>query len=127
MREIKFRAWNQKLLIMMDFDEIFANYQHNRAVSLKEILGDSYYDFMQYTGLKDKNNKEIYEGDIVKSIVRDNYVKNMDGVKEDINFVKFRGDELRFEAHNYLPMNWGGYESIEVIGNIYENPELLEV
>jgi uncharacterized phage protein (TIGR01671 family) len=82
---------------------------------------------MQYTGLKDKNGKEIYEGDIVKAIGK---------LDKNIGIVEYR-DEMasfyfKFETHAKFPMHftlaiWNdeGFEP-EVIGNIYENPELLK-
>jgi hypothetical protein len=122
MREIKFRAWDDKQIVLDWFyvDEgnghlIPSQRQHHAVV------------LMQYTGLKDKNGKEIYEGDVVMS---------PSGVRE--------------VAWNQLHLSWGLWtnggqhenmladwinddgtapkewedKSLEVIGNIYENPEL---
>lgn len=74
----------------------------------------------QFTGLRDKSGKEIYEGDIVRTLVsRLNATKNK----------KYRNFVIRYDA----PQFWNGYDSIlmrpmymEVIGNIYDNPELLK-
>jgi len=99
MREIKFRAWNPKTKEIID--NIFL------------VPGESTENVMQYTGLKDRNGKEIYEGDIVKD--------------EGVVFKK----DAAFQVKNYPLMNFfiEGFEDkkskLEVIGNIHENPELL--
>lgn len=86
----------------------------------------------QLTGRKDKGGKEIYEGDIVKAIAEPDYPDS--SITSDVIF----GDTLQFQIRNKseydtefeylsgLPLTWGGWESLEVIGNIYENPELIK-
>lgn len=124
MREIKFRAWHKEEKIMGEVlgidilhKEIFFS---NEDVDCYEHTDFKDIELMQYTGLKDKNNKEIYEGDIVK--LRANH---------GIGVIKYY-DEWGASVVEYikprplavLGMNYYK-EDIEVIGNIYENLELL--
>lgn len=125
MREIKFRAWFKS---ECEMKEVAINniYKGNNTFLYLSPLPMSDYkpvDLMQYTGLKDdKNCKEIYEGDILKAVA---YALN----KVVIGVVKYNS-EL---AHYYLDTNidkriiFLGLINTEVIGNIYEDVELLEV
>ena len=100
MRQIKFRAWDTQFKRMLNnvavCDGIVPHIGHHCEV-------------MQFTGLKDKNDKEIYEGDIVKA--------------------KYHWDEphviaLPTDYYDFTEYTLDG-EDMEVIGNFYENPELL--
>jgi hypothetical protein len=109
MREIKFRAWNNKNKKWL---QEFAVDCRDGGV-MPHIASGTFDDndenaiLMQYSGLKDKNGKEIYEGDIVK--LDDGYVF-------EVAIPNIYG--LEFEAVST--------NEFEIIGNIYENPELLK-
>ena len=121
MREIKFRAWHKEKKIMGEVlgidilhKEIFFS---NEDVDCYEHTDFKDIELMQYTGLKDKNNKEIYEGDIFHI-----------GSKKILYVVEWIDCGLK--GRQIKNKSWIGLDywkdDIEVIGNIYENPELLE-
>jgi uncharacterized phage protein (TIGR01671 family) len=150
MREIKFRAWdkkNKKMLhvdhgdicscggltyeispIQIEVDEWFTPteakwFEHNNGERPRDPVSED-FELMQYTGLKDKNGKEIYEGDVL----REKY--GFDGQEWNYYVVRFGvSQELRI---GFFLEGYGGaatphvFERAEVIGNIYENPELLK-
>ena len=73
---------------------------------------------MQYTGRKDKNRKEIYEGNIVVTGLGDVYLVQVKNFSDGYGF--------HFAKNGYLEKYIDGKDTIEIIGNIYENPELYE-
>lgn len=109
MRELKFRAWDGEQMLL--FPEGMYGAEWDTALSCG-------YELMQYTGLKDKNGKEIYEGDIVE------YDIFSDGVFEERVKEVIKIEFYDFEPHGGS-MCWTTYKNIEVLGNIYENPGLL--
>lgn len=122
MREIKFRAWNGSKMLYPQFPKdgyINVPLEFSEDSSLVQEPQQSIY--MQYTGLKDKNGKEIYGGDIVKSDAQEKpqEVKWVDMMAGFEPFV----DQIPVAADSYS--EWTITE-IEVIGNVYENKELLK-
>ena len=144
-RKIKFRAWDKQNKTMGIVNEIkMSPYLYTQVKYSMEINGKRKDEWsllddnghgtcvlMQYTGLLDKNDKEIYEGDVVK--VTGNYKPGTYTVIWD-NFrvawwlknIKQRELEYHDDYYQLLNNSWQ-VEDREVIGNIHDNPELLEV
>lgn len=126
MRDIKFRAWlkSNKLMynvLCVDIAEKKAFIEHG------DMRGYAKYPeeikLMQCIGLKDKSGKDIYEGDIVKAISFARWIgvvkysdKNQAFIFDDLD-KKYRGDSIVFMSQFD--------ESFKILGNIYENPELV--
>lgn len=125
MREIKFRAWLKEHKSMKDVMEIDIDNQTIFYYWFGDHDGHfenfNKIDLMQYTGLKDKNNKEIYEGDIVK--LRANH--GIGVVKYYDEWGAFVVEYVKSKPLAVLGMHYYK-EDIEILGNIYENPELME-
>ena len=116
MREIKFRQWRTKANKMIFFDLI------NNSFIVDDF---EKCPIMQFTGLKDKNGKDIYEGD--KLGYRDEARELRPGVVRWCDYqwviIAICGDD---EGNQDLEMHPDYSDDWEVIGNIYENPELIE-
>lgn len=137
MREFKFRIWHPELK-KIDYDPKY--YGDNWGDSLNELLAifNRCRFLMQYTGLEDKNGKEIYEGDIVKYKYITGFSAEEDYKEgsDDVGYDGERIQEVKFEEGEFYPRpqfyeegdtyySWRHWD-FEIIGNIYENAELLE-
>jgi uncharacterized phage protein (TIGR01671 family) len=135
MREIKFRAWDkvdEKMLQVYNlcFDCGESIYANGKLICMMGKDGCLYPKkrtiLLQYTGLHDKNGKEIYEEDVVKSSCRDIYGRIFIGQSKYMSVgVHLFGVSIEFENGIIEPWMYdNGKFDWEVIGNIYQNPEL---
>lgn len=137
----KFRAWDKEndRMIYPSTEGVCFELDDD-GINILDVSGDYPEDhtfpaidsfLMQSTGLKDKNGVEIFEGDIVKVTDEDEAYSYISVVKNyaeegypafDIEYPS----DWEYESNALSTIMSGGYETIEIIGNIYENPELLE-
>lgn len=134
-REIKFRAWDKRFNLMLYPDNFYNEYisADGKVIEIEEwsdYSGGGFhtndvsqdYILMQYTGLKDKNGKEIYEGDILKGHYWVNGESN-----RIIGYVEFGyGSFVLYGVRKYKGLIKMPDSSFEIIGNIYEHSHLLE-
>jgi uncharacterized phage protein (TIGR01671 family) len=119
-REIKFRVWNkvdkcwqseEHFAIRLCGDKWFID---DETAELIEIKNENNFTLMQYTGLTDKNGKEIWEGDVMKWNQSHNVI------------VEFQGGKFGGRFLNHVSINmWVDLSKLEIIGNIFENESLL--
>jgi len=130
MREIRFRAWDKTEQNMFRVDQITFN-KNTTLTDYPHIL-DEHNDvhdlettvLLQFTGLHDKNGKEIYEGDIVHGHWYDK--SRVATIIFENGSFWIKGSDMIGNTEGFQFLLGSIYGGIEVIGNIYENPELLK-
>jgi len=131
MREIKFRAWdktNEKWLHRPTFYIHCDGKINTWEVGEEDKYLSEYHDdlvLMQFTGLLDKKGVEIWEGDILKTRIMYDYDLFSEDIIKAVEFVGGQFNPMRetkMTKYRILPL----YYDFEVIGNVFENPELLE-
>ena len=119
MRAIKFRAWDKNLRVMANYMSVGKYGDFYKTTSFNDLYCDDGrpdLEVMQYTGLKDSNNIEIYEGDIL-----------LDISTSTLTEVFFYEGCFCLKSPDYYPcLNECQLSNCDVVGNIYENPELID-
>jgi len=135
MREIKFRAWDKTNTRMIYDNPLRSDLQLITFTGL--VYEEGYlqdYELMQYTGLKDKNGKEIYEGDILvltETACPFCKVVHVEEYYKDHNpyVVNWHKDDCCFASNEINGENWitpDVWKEMKIIGNIFENPNLIK-
>jgi hypothetical protein len=108
-REFKFRVW----------DSMYLNWKNPEDYTYTELFLDDKYIVQQFTGLEDKNGVEIYEGDII-------FCKAYYGIENRVGIVDYFASSFIVDWRNQIDDPLDEIPDIKVIGNKFENPELLK-
>jgi uncharacterized phage protein (TIGR01671 family) len=136
MRETKYKAWDRVNKAMRDVWSITWDFTPqkpteiiacNPVINSEYILHEGQFDLLEYTGLTDKNGREIYEGDIIKMAVERSYKFG------DIGYILYEEDFAGFISKSIVKKKNQDYERLdcdiacecETIGNIYEHSHLI--
>ncbi|MCI3922460.1 YopX family protein [Paenibacillus sp. TRM 82003] len=128
MREIKFRVWSKENGFMYEWEDLLGFDGFKEHMEIAETGDQNHSPMMQYTGLKDKNGKEIYEGDVLHVLELTN--KELSSYASPVEFIDF-GFLVTEPNGTQVPLACFHKSSyplfeIEIIGNIYEHPSLLK-
>jgi len=114
-REIKFRVWNDDLKLMADWEDV-------RTMPICEVFGVGHLVPELWTGLKGRDGKDVYEGDIVADEYEDKWVVEYDEGGANFEMIKTRGLDGGREMLIHMDFDEIWDEGIEVVGNIHESP-----
>lgn len=136
MREIKFRVWSFEQKEWVEKQSSVIKF----SCELNEVFETQRYEFQQFTGLLDKNNREIYEGDIIQTLYENGEPYFKAAIQYNLKCMGYsfhipNKPALRCDCHFFdreLEKPWHGRsgnvdnQRFEIIGNIFESPELLK-
>lgn len=142
-REIKIRVWDiDSSEMITDFNNAHSDYRldfDKGKLIYVGLIEDNYpqerkSSTMQFTGLLDKNGKEIFEGDVVKRMAKIYNAnptvlsKNLYRYEEQVSFIEYRGNGfwVHDEDFGYEGEDMWNWAEMEIIGNIHQNPELIK-